>query len=365
MDLFTPVVPESAWHPHFAGMVRRRNTWNESVLADWATGFVDRDNKFVREFQTSFNPCFWELYLHAVLKEFQLPISFATPSPDFTITIPNAFSLEATIASNAADDLPEHARDKAVIPKDLNELNRQAMIRVSNAIIGKHRKYQQNYSKLAPDVNYICALTPIARVHRGEGLEDGVLGADPNGARAKPAKFWPGRRPMSSAAFCTAGFVGLQRPVGRIQRRSLAVWANRAFYRTEGGRSYRLNEGGAAGRATLGLGSLLRPVRGRFARDVHLLERFSDLCGPSVSGSHGGELDGGALVSSPGWPGGDGARTVVRRGASPAPRGGRDFVTLRYAHHVPDDSSSAGFEPFRFFASSSRMLLLLNSMMIE
>jgi len=76
MDLFTPIVPEEAWHPNFATLVRRKNEWNAAVLRDWATGFVDRDGKFVKEFQTTFNACVWELYLHAVLRNRKLPVNF-------------------------------------------------------------------------------------------------------------------------------------------------------------------------------------------------------------------------------------------------------------------------------------------------
>jgi hypothetical protein len=45
------------------------------VLTDWARGFIDRDGKFVKEFQTTFNSCFWELYVYAVLKRYRLLIS--------------------------------------------------------------------------------------------------------------------------------------------------------------------------------------------------------------------------------------------------------------------------------------------------
>jgi hypothetical protein len=79
MDLLTPIVPEKAWHPNFAALVRRKNEWNAAVLRDWATRFVNRDGKFVEEFQTTFNACFWELYLYAVLRNRKLSVSFESP----------------------------------------------------------------------------------------------------------------------------------------------------------------------------------------------------------------------------------------------------------------------------------------------
>src|SRR5690349_12411621 len=95
MDLFTPVVPEERWHPNFAAEMRRPNQWNRAVLDGWATGFVDRDRKFVREFQTTFNSCFWELYLNAVLRNRGCAIDAAVASPDFVISEPQAFIVEA------------------------------------------------------------------------------------------------------------------------------------------------------------------------------------------------------------------------------------------------------------------------------
>ena len=58
---------------------------HRSVIESWAEGFVDRDKKFVKEFQTRFNPCFWELYIFACLKELELAADFAHTSPDFVV----------------------------------------------------------------------------------------------------------------------------------------------------------------------------------------------------------------------------------------------------------------------------------------
>ena len=139
MDLFTPIVPKDAWHPNFAAEVRHPNVWNRAVLNEWATGFVDRDGKFVREFQTTFNSCFWELYLHAVLRARRCSVDFGFESPDFVVTGLVPFSVEATIASHAKGTAPEHRRAGVPLPDDLNELNRQAIIRLSNALQGKYR----------------------------------------------------------------------------------------------------------------------------------------------------------------------------------------------------------------------------------
>jgi len=88
IDLFTPVISEKKMHPNFCSIIKANNNWNLDVLNNWASGFVDRDGKFVKEFQSTFNSCFWELYLNAIMKDYDLSIDFSFPSPDFTITKP-------------------------------------------------------------------------------------------------------------------------------------------------------------------------------------------------------------------------------------------------------------------------------------
>jgi hypothetical protein len=59
MRLFEPIVAESHQHPNFRNIMAAQNGFNLDVINDWANGFVDRDGKFVKEFQTTFNSSFW------------------------------------------------------------------------------------------------------------------------------------------------------------------------------------------------------------------------------------------------------------------------------------------------------------------
>src|SRR6266403_503349 len=107
MHLFDPIVGEARQHPNFSSLLRRRNGFNLDVLNDWARGFVDRDGKFVEEFQTTFNSSFWELYLFAVLKKYGMQVDFSKARPDFCI--PSlSLNIEATIASSAQGSEPEN-----------------------------------------------------------------------------------------------------------------------------------------------------------------------------------------------------------------------------------------------------------------
>ncbi len=118
MDLFTPVVPEGELHPNFRALIGNFSPGDRAVLAEWADGFVDRDGKFVTEFQTTFNSGFWELYMFACCKELQFHVNFDFVSPDFVIdNFHNEFCIEAVIASNARGDQPEWKRDVKRRPK--------------------------------------------------------------------------------------------------------------------------------------------------------------------------------------------------------------------------------------------------------
>jgi hypothetical protein len=164
MDLFTPIVPPERFHPNFARLIGKRNPHDEAVLSKWADGFVDRDGKFVEEFQTTFNSCFWELYLHAILKEAGCKIDFTHSAPDFVVTDPVPFVVEATVALNAKDALPEWTPlDLNLRPRDFNDFNRAAMIRLLNSISEKSKKYFKSYQN-QPHVTgkpFVLALTPF------------------------------------------------------------------------------------------------------------------------------------------------------------------------------------------------------------
>jgi hypothetical protein len=164
VDLFTPIVTKDKFHPNFAKILARGDEYNQEVMNQWAEGFVDRDGKFVHEFQTSFNSSFWELYVFAVLKELRYTVDFNHNAPDFVVTKPVEFCVEATVASNAKDALPEfHPLGISSIPKDLNEFNRVAILRLLNSISGKSSKYLDSYQKFAHVTAkpFVLALAPF------------------------------------------------------------------------------------------------------------------------------------------------------------------------------------------------------------
>jgi hypothetical protein len=148
MDLFTPVVSEALQHPNFRSICTQQNGYNCDVLNEWARGFKDRDGKFVYEFQATFDTCFWELYVFAVLKQYGLAVDFSHPAPNFFVADNGGFNIEATVALHAKDATPEYMKDKEPIPQDLNEFNRRAILRVRNSIDSKSKKFSASYRTL-------------------------------------------------------------------------------------------------------------------------------------------------------------------------------------------------------------------------
>lgn len=167
IDLFTPVVPQDRFHKAFSALYGGAKGCEREVLNGWADGFVDRDGKFVKEFQTTFDSSFWELYLHAAFTELGFRSDFQQSRPDFCIITPELFNVEATVSLHASGTSPVTETNPLEMPRDYNEFNRQAIIRLSNSIHSKHKKYLESYSQLSHvgDRPFVIAVAPFDRPH--------------------------------------------------------------------------------------------------------------------------------------------------------------------------------------------------------
>ncbi|EGY26292.1 hypothetical protein DA2_1475 [Desulfovibrio sp. A2] len=166
LKLFEIIVPEEKLHPNFKALLVEHHAPVRDVIEKWTEGFEDRDNKIVKEFQTSFNSSFWEFYIYAVLKELGFDIDFSHSSPDFCITKGNDnLILEATIASHADGANPEWIKGKMerLTPEEIHTIENIAMLRLSNAISAKHKSYIEKYSKLKHVENkpFIICIAPF------------------------------------------------------------------------------------------------------------------------------------------------------------------------------------------------------------
>lgn len=111
-------------------------------------GFEDRDGKFVREFQTTYNSSFWELYLFAILKQLGIAIDFSFDAPDF-VARHHRFAIEAVIASHAQDDVPEWKKTiEDIVDPDLGAAYGKSIIRLANALTNKSEAFLKRYAAL-------------------------------------------------------------------------------------------------------------------------------------------------------------------------------------------------------------------------
>ncbi|MDE4455213.1 hypothetical protein [Psychrobacter sp. DAB_AL62B] len=165
MNLFDPIVAEDKQHKNFASIIKLSKEADRIELIRWCNGFPDRDNKFVKEFQATFNSSFWEIYLYALFKELNFKMDWSYPSPDFLLEYQtNRVIVEATIAANALGKTPEWERE--ILEENITrfkKMNIESIIRLSNSIASKHQKYKKTYSKLS-HVNsnpFVLAVAPF------------------------------------------------------------------------------------------------------------------------------------------------------------------------------------------------------------
>lgn len=148
MNLFAPQVDETRFHRVFSMILEDQYAAERVVLEDWAQGFIDRDGKFVKEFQTTFESGLWELYLHACLRRIGADIDFSVASPDFVIKSPRRVAIEATISAPAIGGKAAYGWGIEDIPNDFDEFNRQAALRICNSFTAKVRRYRDYYANL-------------------------------------------------------------------------------------------------------------------------------------------------------------------------------------------------------------------------
>lgn len=159
LDLLTPVIPEERLHKNFQAIRNEKDV--HKILQSWALGFVDRDNKFVKEFQESFNSSFWELYLHAVFGNLGFKTDYSYHAPDYLLEKKgHSVIVEAVTTRNPEHGTPEHDSQekirellKKTITDEERAKNHEKLIslateRIANSINSKSKMYLEKYAKL-------------------------------------------------------------------------------------------------------------------------------------------------------------------------------------------------------------------------
>lgn len=148
MQLFKPLVQEDKLHPAFKLLMDPSNDEEQKLLQSWSDGMPDRDGKFVKEFQTTFESSLWELYIHALLKELNYKIYFTYPSPDFLVVEPSKFTIEATVTRPEVGGKQPVGWSIQDVPSDFTTFNNNAALRICNSINQKVDRFRASYVHL-------------------------------------------------------------------------------------------------------------------------------------------------------------------------------------------------------------------------
>lgn len=176
-SLFIPLVTEKDYHANFTRLLGDDCKAERKVLESWAAELLQRDgnDKFIKEFQTTFNSCFWEMYLNALFKFWNISIDYSKVHPDFVIQDYGGICIEAVIASNEETGIPEYVNagkkfDPSLLPHFMNRKNyeeflRKSIIRLSNSLLNKLNRYNESYEKesFVKGKPYIIAIAPFDR----------------------------------------------------------------------------------------------------------------------------------------------------------------------------------------------------------
>lgn len=159
LNLFELQIPEEELHPNFK--VISKDPELVRVIERWAKGFVDRDNKFIKEFQKTFNSSFWEIYIYACLDKLNFKFNFSHASPDFVISKNGQeYLVEAVSTQNPEGFAPEHeksvlfqqASQKHWFRSDHEKMHAEiislATERIRKSFTSKYKDYLKKYQHL-------------------------------------------------------------------------------------------------------------------------------------------------------------------------------------------------------------------------
>jgi hypothetical protein len=177
MDLFKKLQLKKGSEKH-QNFTSYKSESDKKLLNSWVYGIKDKDGKFVKEFQTTYNSTFWEIYLYGLFKELGFEINQNYNRPDFILNSKDInFIVEATIAEHSKID---GKQDKPISPeweKDFSELSLYSennktkefsILKILGAIFNKWNKYHKgknSYNKLDYVKNkpFVIALAPFEK----------------------------------------------------------------------------------------------------------------------------------------------------------------------------------------------------------
>ncbi|KQV41240.1 hypothetical protein [Rhizobium sp. Root1204] len=157
LNLFDPRFPEAKLHDHFR-LINAHPDYAKvkPVIQDWATGLLDRrgeSQKFIKEFQSTFNSSMWELYLNRALIDLGCSVDFSKSAPDFFVRGPGnyEFNIEAVIS-----DQPPTAKQRKTF--DEQDFKNRGALKLAGKIRDKVDLYRGSNGKKHPysSMSHVC-----------------------------------------------------------------------------------------------------------------------------------------------------------------------------------------------------------------
>ncbi|TCR97807.1 hypothetical protein [Rhizobium sp. BK418] len=120
----------------------------QPIIQNWATGLLDRrgeSQKFIKEFQTTFNSSMWELYLNRALIDLGCSVDFSKSAPDFFVRGLGGyeFNVEAVVS-----DQPPTAKQQKTF--DVQDFKIRGALKLAGKIKDKLDLYRGRNGKKYP-----------------------------------------------------------------------------------------------------------------------------------------------------------------------------------------------------------------------
>lgn len=177
MDLFTPIVDEKRLHPLFKKIVSEPSYEpTMKIINEWSQGILGRkkeSDKFIKEFQTTFNSSLWELYLNKSFIDMGFDIDYSKESPDFHLRHPTGqlINVEAVTANNKLNESEEYyslMSFQESLKIDNNDFLDQSTIKLIGKLkdkrdlfVGIEKKFPYSSLEHVVDNPFIVAVAPF------------------------------------------------------------------------------------------------------------------------------------------------------------------------------------------------------------
>lgn len=167
MDLFRPLVNDDQLHPLIKSIMKDKTyqpTMN--VINGWSKGLLGRKreaNKFIKEFQTSFNSSLWELYLNKSFIDLGFEIDYTKESPDFHLTHQSGkvINVEAVTANNKLNESEQYYSIKSFqesVHTDNKSFLDQSTIKLAGKLKDKRELFTGENNKKHP----YCSMSHVS-----------------------------------------------------------------------------------------------------------------------------------------------------------------------------------------------------------